>query len=105
MLPLPESPRWLCERGRVHEAGDILARLKSSHSSPEDEDVVFLRRQIETSIEIESAGGPFKYKELLQGGKIQNFRRLILCGLVNVMQQFTGSNVSSALRETGRIVF
>jgi hypothetical protein len=78
-------------QGRITEAGNILAALKSKEATPEDEDVVLLRRQIETSIEIESAGGPFQYKELLVGGKIQNFRRLILCGLVNLMQQFTGT--------------
>ena len=34
-----------------------------------------------------------RYSELLKGGKIQNLRRIVLCGLVNIMQQFTGSNV------------
>lgn len=87
MLPLPETPRWLIEKGRIDEGGDVLARLHSSDANPEDEEVVFLRRQIETSIELESAGGPFRYSELLKGGKIQNFRRIVLCGLVNVMQQ------------------
>jgi hypothetical protein len=90
MLPLPETPRWLIERGRVSEAGNVLARLKSKDATTEDEDVVLLRRQIESSIEIESSGGPFRYAELLQGGKIQNLRRIVLCGAVNVMQQFTG---------------
>jgi MFS family permease len=90
MLPLPETPRWLIEKGRITEAGEIIARLKSMDAATDDEDVVFLRRQIETSIEIESSGGPFRYAELLQGGKMQNLRRIILCGLVNVMQQFTG---------------
>lgn len=94
MLPLPDTPRWLCEQDRSDEAASILARLQleqpANESTPE---VVQLRRQIETSIEIESAGGPFKYKELLWGGKIQNLRRMILAGLVNVQQQFTGSNM------------
>lgn len=44
-------------------------------------------------MEIESAGGPFRSRELLQGGKIRNFRRVVLCCAVNLMQQFTGSNM------------
>ena len=57
---------------------------------PDDEDIVFQRRAIETALELESAGGPFEYTELFGGGKLQNLRRMILCGAVNVMQQFTG---------------
>lgn len=34
--------------------------------------------------------GPFRYRELLQGGPLGNFRRICLCVGVNVMQQFTG---------------
>ncbi|KAJ5580308.1 Major facilitator superfamily domain general substrate transporter [Penicillium hispanicum] len=94
MLPLPDTPRWLCEKDRSDEAAFILARLQlvqpADESTPE---VVVLRRQIETAIEIESAGGPFRYKELLAGGKVQNLRRMILAGLVNIQQQFTGSNM------------
>lgn len=71
----------------------ILAKLSSRHATPDDEEIVCQRRAIETSLEIESAGGPFKYSELLQGGKIQNLRRMVLCGMVNMMQQFTGSNM------------
>lgn len=97
MFPLPDTPRWLCEQDRSDEAGVILARLQldqpADESTPE---VVVLRRQIETAIEMESAGGPFKYKELLTGGKVQNLRRMILAGLVNVQQQFTGKSVSSS---------
>ncbi|KAI6869002.1 general substrate transporter [Hortaea werneckii] len=91
MLPLPESPRWLVEKGRISEASHIIAALKDADE--DDEEVVLLRRQIETSIEIESAGGPFRYSELFTGGKLQNGRRLILCGMCNMMQQFTGSNM------------
>ncbi|KAJ5675770.1 Major facilitator superfamily domain general substrate transporter [Penicillium macrosclerotiorum] len=94
MVPLPDTPRWLCEQDRSDEAASVLARLQSEQPANESTpEVVQLRRQIETAIEIESAGGPFQYKELLSGGKVQNLRRMILAGLVNVQQQFTGSNM------------
>ena len=50
-----------------------------------------MRVQIESAIAIESEGGPFRYKELLEGGKTQNLRRMILCGVVSIQQQFTGT--------------
>jgi sugar porter (SP) family MFS transporter len=93
IMPLPETPRYLIEKGRNTEAANVLARLQGSDVSIDDEEVVFQRRQIETSLEIESAGGPFRFVELIQGGKIQNFRRVVLCCAVNLMQQFTGSNM------------
>lgn len=37
--------------------------------------------------------GPFRYSELIQGGKIANFRRMCLCSGVQVMQQFSGANM------------
>lgn len=93
MLPLPDTPCWLCEQDRRDEAAEILARLQleqpADESAPE---VVLLRREIETAIELESKGGPFRYRELLAGGKVQNLRRMILVGLVNVQQQFTGNS-------------
>ncbi|KAL1584634.1 hypothetical protein WHR41_06928 [Cladosporium halotolerans] len=93
VLPLPETPRWLIEHGRTTDGSRILAALRSKDSTTDDEEIVYQRRAIETALELESAGGPFQYKELLQGGKLQNLRRMILCGMVNLMQQFTGSNV------------
>jgi hypothetical protein len=96
MLPLPETPRYLIEKGLNTEPSHILARLENdTTTSIDDDEVVFQRRQIETSLEIESAGGPFRYSELLKGGKIQNFRRICLCCAVNLMQQFTGSNMTN----------
>jgi hypothetical protein len=94
MLPLPDTPRWLCEQDRSDEAATVLARLQERQPADESTpEVIQLRVQIETAIEMESAGGPFRYKELITGDKMQNFRRMILCGLVNVMQQFTGANM------------
>lgn len=99
-LLLPETPRYLIEKGPNTEAVNILARLHGSNVSIDDEEMVFQRRQIETSLEIESAGGPFTFVELLQGGKIHNFRRVVLCCAVNLMQQFTGSNMVSKFPES-----
>ena len=92
MISLPDTPRWLVEQDRSDEAASILARLQFEPANESTPEVVRLRRQIETAIEIESAGGPFQYKELLQGGKVQNLRRMILAAAVNIQQQFTGSN-------------
>lgn len=94
MIPLPETPRWLCEQGRGAEAAVVLARLQREQPADENTpEVVQMRRQIETAIELESAGGPFRFAELLQGGKVQNWRRVFLGALVNVQQQFTGANM------------
>jgi len=93
MLPLPETPRWLIENGRTSEAKEIMARMQGPDTLATDEEVVYQCQQIEKSLEIESAGGPFRFAELLKGGTLQNFRRICLCMAVNVMQQFTGSNM------------
>ena len=93
MLPLPESPRWLIEMNRKSEASEIMARLMGGDATADHREVVFQRRQIESSLEIESAGGPFRYSELLEGGKIANFRRICICCAVQAMQQFTGANM------------
>lgn len=92
MLPLPETPRYLALKDQTESASLVLARLRGT-DDVNDPDVLFQRRQIESGIEIESAGGPFRYRELLQGGRIGNLRRIILCLSVNVMQQFTGANM------------
>lgn len=86
------APRWPCEQVRSDEAAKILARLQVNQPADESTpEVVLLRHQIEISIELESTGGLFKYKDVLGSGKVQNFRRMVLSGLVNIIQQqFTG---------------
>jgi sugar porter (SP) family MFS transporter len=93
MLPLPETPRYLMEQGRTSEATRVLARLAGPDVSEDSEEVVFQRNQIESALELESAGGPLRAAELLTGGRVQNLRRLALCCAVNLMQQFTGANM------------
>lgn len=67
-LILPESPRWLHKKG-CHAQGDaVIARLVGKNVPETDPRVVDLSAEITKSIELESAGGPFKMKELFAGG-------------------------------------
>ncbi|KAK0439227.1 general substrate transporter [Armillaria borealis] len=88
-MVLPDSPRWLIAHGYKEEGARVIAMLED-RDSPDHPDVVRAQREIELSLEQESAGGPFRYKELLENGPIGNFRRICLCIGINVMQQFTG---------------
>ncbi|KIJ61255.1 hypothetical protein HYDPIDRAFT_159851 [Hydnomerulius pinastri MD-312] len=93
---LPDSPRWLIAHGRAEEGARVLAQLEDK-DSPDHPDVIEKLKEIELSLAQESAGGPFRYKELIQGGPLGNLRRMCLCAGVNIMQQFTGANMINYL--------
>ncbi|KAI9729311.1 MAG: hypothetical protein M1834_006982 [Cirrosporium novae-zelandiae] len=90
-LSLPETPRYLILKGQPAKASQVLSQLNDVDLGHHK--VLHLRAQIETAVEAESAGGPFRYSELFEGGKLQNFRRICIACMVNVMQQFTGANM------------
>jgi hypothetical protein len=92
---LPESPRYLMKQGKKEEAKVVLAALEGKNVPLDDPRVLNLFAEIETAMEMESAGGPFKYTELFTGGKLQNFRRIVLCFTCGAFQQLTGINMIS----------
>ncbi|KAL7274083.1 hypothetical protein RUND412_003028 [Rhizina undulata] len=93
VLILPETPRWLVQQNRMLEASEVLADLEGKEYTPTHPEILRQREEIEASVALESAGGPFKMSELFTGGKIGNFRRICLTIAVMLMQQFTGSNM------------
>jgi hypothetical protein len=92
---LPESPRYLMKQGKKEEAKGVLAALEGKNVPLDDPRVLNLFAEIETAMEMESAGGHFKYTELFTGGKLQNFRRIVLCFTCGAFQQLTGINMIS----------
>lgn len=50
---------------------------------------------IMASYEAQNAEAPFTYKELLQNGKTQTFRRMLLGVFINAAQQLSGINMVS----------
>ncbi|PSS37449.1 hypothetical protein PHLCEN_2v656 [Hermanssonia centrifuga] len=96
VLVLPDSPRWLIAHGHEDEGTRVIAQLENADSL-DDPRVLGKKKDIEVSLAQESAGGPFRYKELFEGGQIGNFRRICLCITVNIMQQFTGANMINYL--------
>ncbi|KAF9884240.1 hypothetical protein FE257_001972 [Aspergillus nanangensis] len=91
VIGLPDTPRWLMQNDRHEEARAVIAAL---YDVPEDdEQVVQTLIDIESAIREDNQGGPLKMKEFFSGGKVQQFRRLVLITLIQIMQQFSGSNM------------
>lgn len=93
LLFLPESPRWLAQHGDHEQSRAVIARLAGRGVPLDDPQVTLLYEEIQEAIRLESEGGPFRYKELFTGGKLQNFRRILLCIGVDGFSQLSGINL------------
>jgi MFS family permease len=91
---LPESPRWLVEKGRNAEAATILDRLHRTKSDPKGRVAHAEMIQIQAQVEHER-GLPRGYLYILKTPSLR--RRFICTALVWSMGQSTGINVIATL--------
>ena len=84
---LPESPRWLCAKGKNEEALAVLAALEGQ--SVDDKKSLRMLQGIRDAVAAETAGA-FSFKDLLSHGRGQNFRRTMLGILAQCFQQISG---------------
>lgn len=91
IIGLPETPRWLAARDRHEEAQQVIADILDKPT--QDDAVIRVLLDIQSGLEEEKRDGPFQFKELLTWGTQQNLRRLLLTIAIQLMQQWSGSNM------------
>ncbi|KAI5918990.1 general substrate transporter [Camillea tinctor] len=91
IVGLPETPRWLVAHDRHEEARAVIAAINGKPL--DDADVGRTLLDIQSGLEEEHKGGPFRFKELFTWGKEQNLRRMFITVSVQLGQQFSGSNM------------
>lgn len=88
MFFMPESPRWLAEKGRDEEALEVIARLRSAPTS--DTEVVDEYKEILDGVQFERSVGNGSWSELFTKGL---YNRVIITCIIQFFQQWTGINV------------
>ncbi|KAI1489813.1 general substrate transporter [Biscogniauxia mediterranea] len=91
VVGLPETPRWLVAHDRHEEARAVIAAINGRPL--DDPDVGRTLLDIQSGLEEEHKGGPFRFRELFTWGREQNLRRMLITVSVQLGQQFSGSNM------------
>ena len=89
MMFVPESPRYLVEKGRIEDAKVSIAR--SNKISVEDPSVQVEVDLISAGVEAEKLAGSASFKELFSA-KTKVLQRLIMGIMLQSLQQLTGDN-------------
>ncbi|KAF9265000.1 general substrate transporter [Marasmius fiardii PR-910] len=89
---LPESPRWLLKAKRPAEALAVISALDDKPTSNEEVRRTFHAIQEAGNVETGS-DEKTSLRELLSGGKSQNFRRVSLGIVIQCFQQISGINL------------
>ncbi|KAJ5354927.1 hypothetical protein N7541_005971 [Penicillium brevicompactum] len=91
VIGLPETPRRLTKNDRYEEARDVIAAINDL--SIDDPAVIQALADIEKAVHEDIQGDQVGWRDFFSHGKLQNWRRLLLIIFIEIMQQFTGSNM------------
>jgi MFS family permease len=78
LFGLPETPRWLIERGRIDEATEVMCQVYGA--GPDDEYIVAEKAAILQALEFEAAD-PFRWTNILKKDRVHTGWRVWLAVL------------------------
>jgi sugar porter (SP) family MFS transporter len=90
MWHLPDSPRYLINRGKTEEGEHVLAALLGKEIN--DHETVIQKQLVLDSARASGAMENVRYRDLLTGGPSQHFRRMMVGASAQIIQQLGGCN-------------